>query len=178
MATVFLTASLSSCIGAGENSSIEIARDSYFPGMIGIDLHGEERILPQAFAGTYNIVIVAFEREQQAIVDTWIPIADRWIEEYKGLQFYEVPLIYELNATYRLWVNNGMRTGITDEVARKRTITVYTDREKFLNIMEMKADNIYVLLLDSEGKILWKHKGDASKKAVSSLKKQLYKYVR
>lgn len=150
---------LTACIGAGTNSPVQERGKEQFPQMVGIDLLGQERALPESFKGKYQIVTVAFEREQQDLVNTWIPFAEELEENFDGLRFYEVPLIYELNAPYRFWVNNGMRAGIPNDKARERTITIYTDRDKFLNITGMKTEDIYTLLLDDQGKILWQQKG-------------------
>ena len=63
-----------------------------------------------------------------------------------------------------------MRFGIRDEVARKRTITVYTDRKEFFKITKMKEDEIYALLIDDSGKILWEKEGVASGDKIIDLK--------
>jgi hypothetical protein len=126
--------------------------------------------LPKAFDARSNIVIVAFRREQQKDVDTWIPLADEIMKKNSEVNFYEVPVIYELGAFSRSWINNGMRRGIPSETARKRTITVYTKREKFFKIMKMKEEKIYILLLNNKGKIIWKAEGVKTKEKARALK--------
>ena len=169
---LFLLFALQSCmIGAGENSKIEANKNNYFPKITGIDLDGKKQELPAAFKNKFNLVIVAFKREQQSEVDTWIKAIEPILKENSNLSFYEIPLIYEISAIGRMWVNNGMRFGIPDEVARKRTITVYTNREEFFRITNMKEDNIYALLIDANGKILWKVEGVANKANIAAVKK-------
>jgi len=168
----FLLLALQSCmIGAGENSKIEANKDNHFPKITGIDLDGKKQELPAAFKNKFNLVIVAFKREQQTEVDTWIKAIEPILKENSNLSFYEIPLIYEISTIGRMWVNNGMRFGIPDEVARKRTITVYTNREEFFRITDMKEDNIYALLIDANGKILWKSQGVANKTNIAAVKK-------
>ena len=158
--TLFL---LQSCIiGAGTNSRIEANKNSYFPKITGIDLNGQEQEIPTVFKNKFNLVILAFKREQQAEVDTWIKAIEPIIKENPNLNLYEIPLIYQLSAFGRMWVNNGMRFGISDKAARKRTITVYTDREEFFRITRMQEDKIYALLIDDGGKILWRAEGIAN----------------
>lgn len=167
--------SLTSCmIGSGENSSIQANADK-FPLLSGINLDGIKHDLPKDFAGELNLVAIGFEREHQEAINTWIKIADEIIQNNPKIKFYEVPLIYELGGFSRAWVNNGMRLGIQDKIARKRTITVYTNRDKFFEIMNMKGDKIYVLLLDKDGKILWRCEGLAHQKNIESLQKILKK---
>jgi len=172
---IFLLTISSCMIGAGENSKVEAGKNNYFPKITGIDLQGEKQELPQVFKNKLNLVIVAFKREQQVEVDTWIKAAEPILKENSNLSFYEVPLIYEVSAFKRMWVNNGMRFGISDKIARKRTITVYTNRKEFFEITQMKEETIYALLLDSNGKILWKKEGVADDKKIADLKKIMRK---
>ena len=164
---------LTACIGSGENSTVETNGYDVIPHMIGKDLLGEDRAIPDSFEGQLNIVIFAFERKQQANVDTWIPHAEAFEEESDLIQFYEIPLIYEMNAFMRGWVNNGMRSGIPSEKARERTITVYTNRNKFFNLMNMDKDNIYILLANADGEILWSTSGDATPEKIQLLQEAI-----
>ena len=167
--------SLTSCmIGSGENSSIEANQDK-FPLLSGINLDGIKHDLPKDFDGEFNLVALGFEREHQEAINTWIGVADEIIKNNPKIKFYEVPLIYELGSFSRAWVNNGMRLGIQDKIARKRTVTVYTNRDKFFEIMNMKGDKIYVLLLDKDGKILCRLEGLANKKNIDLLQQALKK---
>ncbi|MFZ9181120.1 MAG: hypothetical protein ACO201_04540 [Rickettsiales bacterium] len=163
---------LSSCfIGSGENSKILNLGEKKFPKLTGIDLNGNKQLLPDSFAGKLNIVAIGFEREHQEAINTWIGVADEIIAKNPDIKFYEVPLIYELSTFSRAWVNNGMRFGIQNEIARKRTITVYTNRDEFFNIMQMKGDRIYVAIINKEGDILWITDGVASKEKIESMQK-------
>ncbi len=172
--TLLLT--LQSClIGSGENSKIEANKNNYFPKVNGIDLEGRKQELPQVFDNKLNLVIVAFKRQQQAEVDTWIKAAEPMLKENPNLSFYEIPLIYEISAFKRMFVNNGMRFGIPDKIARKRTITVYTNREEFFKITKMKEDKIYALLVNSDGKILWTKEGEVDDSKVKNLKQTIAK---
>ena len=163
---------LSSClIGSGENSKILNLGEKKFPKLTGIDLNGNKKLLPESFDGKLNIVAIGFEREHQEAINTWIKFADEIIAKNPEIKFYEVPLIYELSTFSRSWVNNGMRFGIQNEIARKRTITVYTNRDEFFNIMQMKGDRIYVAIINKEGDILWITDGIASKEKIESMQK-------
>ena len=167
--SLLATISLSGCISPGKNSPILPSEKGHFPSIVGIDLHGVERTLPEAFEGTKNVVIVAFERHQQQDVNTWIPTIETLMIAYPSLRFYEVPLIYELSIFRRFFINNGMRRGIPDEVARERTITVYTNREQFTKLMDMNIKTIYTLLLNDKGEILWRTTGKASAENILAL---------
>ena len=166
---------LQSClIGASKNSQIKANDKDHFPFLLGIDLNGKEYNLPNDFAGNLNIIALGFEREHQNQINTWIPSIEQLIKNSSpqiGLKFYEVPLIYELGAFKRTWVNNGMRLGIRDEKSRQQTITVYTNRDKFFEIMKMSKDQIYILLIDKKGKIIAREEGEMTKQKIDTLVK-------
>lgn len=161
---------VTACIGAGPISSIKPTGQNNFPKMEGIDLLGETRSVPDTFAGKLNIVAVAFEREQQKDVNTWITVAEDIMKDNANVKFYELPVIYEVNGMYRTWINNGMRAGIPSEEARERTITIYTNRNELISMMDMANEEISVLLLDDSGKILWRKDGAAMPDTIKSLK--------
>ncbi len=173
---IFTLLSLQSClIGAGENSKIEKNQNNFFPKITGIDLEGNKREIPQTFTAKLNIVAVAFKREQQNDVNSWLSEINKIEAANSEINFWEIPLIYELGSFKRAWVNNGMRFGIKDSKARKQTITVYTNREEFFEIMKMKEDEIYILLLNDKGKILWQTNGVANEKKVLLLNQAIKK---
>ena len=167
---------LAGCIPAGVNSPIHQSGEAgaTFPEVVGIDLEGDEVALPAGFEGRQNLVAVAFEREQQAVVDTWIAAAEPLLAQDVELRLYEVPTIYEGPAAFRFWVNNGMRSGITDQVARRRTVTIYVDRNEFNAALSIPdTSDIHVLLVDAEERIAWRTTGPADHNKVASLVRAL-----
>ena len=161
---------MTSCIGAGNVSAIQKqsgnsdkSSQMAFPKMSGLDLHGETIAVPSDLEGQFQIVSIAFLRKQQTEVNTWIDAYDNAVQSgllsKDDVRYYELPVIYEMNAVGRFWANNGMRSGIQDEAARTRTITIYTDRDQFFDIMDMSENSIYTILLDSKGHVLWRQAG-------------------
>jgi hypothetical protein len=164
------------CIPAGPNSEVGSSGTPgfAFPDVVGINLHGEEIALPAGFAGRLNLIAVAFEQSQQPDVDTWIAAAEGLLPQHDGLRFYEVPTIYQANPVLRAWVNNGMRAGIRDSQARTRTITVYVDRQRFIDALAIPdMDDIDMFLIDRAGKILWHARGALEAETLASLERVL-----
>lgn len=168
--------SLSACIGSGSVSEIKTPeKKNQFPQLRGIDLTGTEYTIPSALDGQKKLLLIAFKREQQEQVDTWLNVAKEIEAQHEGFRYYELPVIYEGSAPFRFWVNNGMRSGIPDQTARERTITVYTDRDKFWNITNTNENNIYALLVNEVGEIIWRKEGVATEAYIASLKSELQK---
>lgn len=159
LCTVLAAIGLQACIGSGDNADVKFQGNNQFPVMTGIDLQGDERQIPNDFEGQFNLVTVAFKREQQEQVDSWISYADQLTADNDQIRYYELPIIYEMTAAGRFWVNNGMRAGVKAETARNRTITVYTDRDPLMENMNWDMDTITTYLLDQNGNILWRKDG-------------------
>lgn len=170
------TLMLAGCIGAGVNSDLDKNGKNFFPTVTGIDLFGQDRVLPETFEGQLNMVAVAFKQEQQEQVNTWIAVAEKLMKENDNLRFYEVPVIFKANPLFRTWVNNGMRSGIPSDTARERTITIYTDREEFSDLLDMDMNDIYLLITDNKGRILWREKGSTDERKIEKLSNFIQKY--
>lgn len=154
---------LGSRIGVGR-SRLAITREGvYFPVVSGYNLMRVEYEFPRDFEGEYNLLFIPFQQWQQREVNTWIPAAQQLEREMPGLVYYELPTIYELPGFSRTFINEGMRAGIPDQTARERTITLYLDKESFKEALAIQDEaTITLLLVDSEGEILWREKGEFS----------------
>jgi hypothetical protein len=131
-----------------------------FPTVSGANLQRKKLTLPQDFQGELNLVLIAFQQWQQTQVDTWIPFAKQLEEASLVMRYYELPIIQRLNTLARTFINEGMRAGIPDLVARERTITLYLDKKAFREALQLPGeDDIYVLLLDRQGRVLWRAEG-------------------
>lgn len=146
--------------------------DSTFPDIDGKSLQGETYALPEDFAGELNLVLVAFRREHQADVDRWLPVAKQLEDNYQGLRYYELPVMGRLYRPVRPFIDGGMRRGVTDEAAQKRTITCYLKVSAFRHSLDLPTKNeIYALLVDREGTVHWGRQGRPSESAKRSLTK-------
>ena len=132
-----------------------------FPNVSGANLKREKLSLPEDFAGELVIALVAFQQWQQRQVDTWLPFAEQLEQEYAGVRYYELPVIRRMNILSRTFINEGMRAGIPNPKARERTVTLYLDKTNFRAALGiLHEQSIYVLLLTSAGKVLWKTEGE------------------
>ena len=82
-------------------------------------------------SGKLNIVIVAFKRNQQEDVNTWIEALGGFVKANSDIELYELPTLKNFNMLMRLNINNGMRYGIASKESREQTITLYLDKGSF-----------------------------------------------
>lgn len=131
-----------------------------FPAVQGINLLRTQVQLPEELDGELNVVLVAFQQWQQAMVDSWIPFLEELERRFPYLRYYELPTIQRLDPLSRFFINEGMRAGIPHAETRAKTVTLYVDKKAFRQALEMADENtIYVFLLDRSGNVLWRTEG-------------------
>lgn len=147
------------------------SQKAYFPPVTATNLEKRELSLPADFEGDRNLLLVAFEREQQKNVDTWLREMKRFEELDPSFRYYELPTIERTNAFVRWFIDGGMRRGIPDQKARERTITLYLDKKPFCDaLLITDQKKIYAFLVDRAGNVLWKSEGDFDEAKGASLK--------
>lgn len=146
------------------------------PAVSGSNLQRRKLNLPEDLEGEHNLVLIAFQQWQQSQVDTWLPFARKMEESYPAMRYYELPTIQRLNPLARTFINEGMRAGIPDPVARERTITLYVDKVAFREALDLPGEEkIYILLLDRQGRVLWRAEGTYAEEKGESLLEALRK---
>ena len=149
-----------------------------FPTVRGSNLAGREYTLPADFEGDLNIVAVAFQMWHQDEVNTWMPLFEQMEHQVPGLRAYELPVLRSMNRVSQWMIDQGMRGGIPDLATRSRTITLYTDKERFRQALELPNENhIQVLLVDRHGQVLWRTEGayrpDQARELAGAVEQQL-----
>ena len=142
----------------------------FFPRMTGRSLDGERYELPEDLESRWNLLVVAFRREQQEIVDEWLP----WLLEqqrgHRGLAVFELPILSSAFSPVRPFIDGGMARGVGTDEARARTITVYTNVRKVVNALGMPGtDTIAVVLVDRSGRIHARELGGYEERAADRL---------
>ena len=134
-----------------------------FPQVRGSNLSRRKLTLPDDLGGELNLVLVPFQQWQQSIVDTWIPFAKQLEQRFPGVRYYELPTIRKMNRFARTFINEGMRAGILDPLARERTVTLYLDKRNFRHALDIPhEESVYAFLVDRKGGIYWRSEGTFS----------------
>ncbi|HOQ05739.1 MAG TPA: hypothetical protein PKY88_11055 [Anaerohalosphaeraceae bacterium] len=163
---VFLTA-LSGCSPSRPEENAMVSQDrrsaGFFPTVTGRNLTGQSFTFPDNLRKDYNLIAVAFLRQQQADVDTWIAQMEPLEAQLPSFAFFEVPTIRKMNPFSRWFIYQGMRGGIPSQAARQRTVTLHIDKEPFKKALGIESEEtIYLFLTDRTGKILWQTSGSWS----------------
>ena len=146
----------------------------HFPRLAARDLDGNAVSLPEDFSGECNLVLVAFQREQQSIVDSWIAWFESRSSELASLRCYELPVIATRWSPARPFIDGGMARAVRDRDARRRTLTVYTDVRRVTDALAIDDTNtVTVLLVDASGRVCWRTTGPANDAAGSELLRAL-----
>ncbi len=124
------------------------------PPLSGRSLDGRDHHLPDDLREQHTFIITAFRREQQALVDEWLPWLLDLEERRPDVAVYELPVLSSAYSPARWFIDGGMTRGVGTDAARARTITVYTDVAKAVRELGLAGtDTIGVLLVDRSGRI-------------------------
>ena len=131
-----------------------------FPRVRARNLEGVDVDLPDAFVGDRNIVAIAFRRDHQGLVDSWVPWFDAQAAVDPGLRFYEIPTIGRIWAPARNLIDGAMAAAIRDPVILQRTLTVYGDVNRLTRPLGIDdRSTITLIAVDRSGQVLWRGTG-------------------
>jgi hypothetical protein len=145
-----------------------------FPDLTASNLAGRGMHLPSDFEGDVNLVLIAFQRNQQADIDTWLEPGRRLSAEFPRLACYELPVISKMNPLFRRFIADGMRSGIPDPKARASTITLHLEKPRFRASLDLLSeDRVYALLVDRKGIVHWRADGRCTDAAEKELRDRI-----
>lgn len=145
-----------------------------FPTLEARNLEGLDVMLPDAFEGERNVVVVAFRASHQRLVDSWVPWLEKRCATDPDLRFYEVPTIGRIWAPVRNFIDGGMATSIREPAVLQRTLTVYGDVNRLTQPLDIAdRSTISVFLVDRSGVVRWRGSGGFDQEAADQLDKAL-----
>jgi hypothetical protein len=141
-----------------------------FPHIIAHDLDGRRYQLPDELPAGPRIVLVAFQRWHTILLAGWQEPIERLVLDHPGTTLWEVPALSRLYAPARPYIDGGMRAGIPDPVARKHTLTSYTDLRALASALDLPDfETVHVFLLDPDGDVVWRASGEVDETALAGL---------
>lgn len=129
------------------------------PQIEGESLSGHKAVLPDAAKGKVTLVAMGFSYEARRPVEAW---TRRFRSEFgmnSQAAFFEVPVISGLARLAKLFIESGMRRG-TAKTDHDKVITVFGGGAGWKERLGVEnSDTAYLLLLDRDGRIRWRHTG-------------------
>ncbi len=139
-----------------------------FPNVTSDSLAGTKESIPETCRGKVTLVAVAFLRESQGQLDSWLNPFYEKFGKRDGFMFYEIPMISSGYKFMRFVIDGGMRGGIPS-FKHKHVVTMYGDVEKYLTALHLDPRYGYAFLLDREGVIRFQSQGTATEQLLQEL---------
>ena len=129
------------------------------PKMQGETLDKTERVYPEDFKGKPTVMIILFDRDQQAQMDGWAAASDALPD---GVGMVEIALIGKVGGIAKFFITGGMRDAIGDDKERLgRMMPYFGDADKVKKALAIDdISEVAVFLLSPSGKVLWQASGD------------------
>ena len=144
-----------------------VTPDTIFPSVVGESLDKKRVNIPEDLKGSASILLVGYLQKTQFDIDRWILGLLQLESKTKLIEIPTIPgMMPEMVQSF---INNGMRKGIP-ESDWKSVVTVYGDGKKIVTTLgNEKPMNAYVVLLDSQGKIVKVYNSGYSADSVKEL---------
>lgn len=141
-----------------------------FPTIEAETLSRKKVVFPEITKGRYAFILIAFKRQTQGEVDSWL---DPFVEDFagrEGITFYEIPMISGGWKWMSSWIDTGMRQGVP-QYKHDHVATYYGPLKEYHEYLGIRdTGTVYVFLLDKQGHIIWRDSGPADEKKYGKLK--------
>jgi ATP10 protein len=126
--------------------------------------------LPTGFAAPVNLLILFFDQDRREDAQSWVPATTQLSGVKQNLQYYLLPVFSRENLLYRWWMNSSMRSSTPDSTTWKWTVPLYLNKQKFMESLDIHSEHeVTLLLVDKEGKVLWRSSGPFTQEKKTSL---------
>jgi len=126
--------------------------------------------LPDDAQGKVALILIAFQRQAQGMVDSWLNPYTKKFGDTPGFTFYEIPMIK--GKWWRLFsasIDGGMRMGIPEK-KHEHVVTYYGNISHYLSALQIQDLSLaYAFLVDKQGYIIWRGEGFASPQHIHSM---------
>ena len=169
---IFMGILLIGCDLSSQDSPAQDAQivGTKFPTISAETLAGTQLTLPDAAEGNITLIVIAFKREAQAQLDSWLR---PYLQEFgtkPDFTFYEIPMLALYWKLMSWMIDSGMRSGI--EVKKHNNVmTYYGNINKYRRALDLEdLTRGYVFLLDPGGVIRWQGQGYSTKDALKEMR--------
>lgn len=141
--------------------SVRNCASQAMPGTAGETLSGKPIVLANALHGHAAVLIAGFSREGGAGTGDWVKLIHT-DSAFNGVDVYQIAMLGGAPSLLRGMIRSSMKKGLSP--AQQANFVVLTDDEKLWRAyFGVNADDQpYVLLIDDQGKVLWRGHGQAA----------------
>ena len=133
------------------------------PPVSGDSLLDEPRVLPADLGSGRQLVLVSLQREHADALNAWAEAATPL------LPVWEVVVVGEVGGFVRAMVRGGLKMQRGD-ARRARTLLVEGDRGAIVGAFGGEPEELLVLLVDSQGAVLWSARGGPGVEELEALR--------
>ena len=159
---------LASTAGGAEREPTLGGNSRRLPAIELVTLSGRRIILPDSGSGPGTLLAFAFRRQDQSLVDSWLP----WVEQVAatGCGFYEVPLLGPSVPRFlRGVVRAGMRTTVPRQLHR-HLAPYYGDIDRIAKALGLlDRTTAHIVLVACDGRVVLQAQGSAEEEAARLL---------
>ncbi len=146
-----------------------MAEKQVFPKLKAETLSGMDITFPDDLTGKAILILMAFKRETQKTIDSWLEPFIKEFENIDEVQFFEIPMLSRYWIVMSPIIDGGMRSGIP-KPKHKNVATFYGDVDKYRKLLSIKdKSDGYIFLLDADGVIQWRDNGFATEQKLNQL---------
>lgn len=142
------------------------------PRVNGVNIEGEELVLPGFMQGELNLVIMPFDRDQQVGAAEWIPLFQELVADTPDAAYYSIAALPDLAAPIRLLVTGGMSVGMSDPDLRRASVVLFLSEQaaftEALGVSETEAAQLFIF--NESGEVLWRADGAFDEAAADALR--------
>lgn len=145
------------------------------PSVTGLTSDSVEVNYPEQFVAEYQLIVMPFDREQQVLAVTWLPLFQELASENDNLQYWSIAALPELNAGIRFLVLTGIRAAIPNADMRQQVTVLFLEQqEQFLATLAIDDDEaIQAFIMDSDGVIYYRAIGEFTEEKGEALRDAL-----
>jgi hypothetical protein len=149
---------------ANEQKSVSL------PQITAYNLEKNKVSLPTGFAAPANLLILFFDQDKREDAESWVPATNQIGGVKQNLQYYLLPVFARENLLYRWWMNSSIRSSTPDSTTWKWTVPLYLNKQKFMQTLDIHSEHeVTLLLVDKEGRVLWRNTGPFTPEKKASL---------
>jgi hypothetical protein len=155
----------------------EIAVGDELPTLRGEFLTGRAAVLPHAASGRPALLMLGFTYDSRFSVEAW---AKRFRKDFGSeprVTFFEIPIIGGLATLGKWFIDSDMRRG-TPKADQENVVTVHGGTEAWKQRVGFHDPRAaYLILIDENGKVVWRYTGNFEDEPYHTLSSQLVKLL-